>query len=94
NTISNSTEGAASPGRFPYEPDELIGGDSILSIQRRLLASYPFPSAEEIDFARIQAKDLFDVKDLEQNGKTSRAFFSLSTKVALRRENIDAESSA
>lgn len=138
NTISNSTEGPASPGRFPYEPDELIGGDSVLSIQRRLLASKPFPSAEEIDFARMQAEDLFEVKvqiiqrmkvldptgdwmrqgaraldspnsatgesslkrlysfleDLDRNGKTSRAFFSLSEKVALRKDNLDAESSA
>jgi hypothetical protein len=138
NTVSNSTEGPASPGRFPYEPDELIGGDSVLSIQRRLLASKPFPSAEEIDFARMQAEDLFEVKvqiihkmqvldptgdwmrqgaraldspnsatgesslkrlysfleDIEQNGKTSRAFFSLSEKVALRKDDLDAGSSA
>jgi hypothetical protein len=138
NTVSNSTEGPASPGRFPYEPSERIGGDSVLSIQRRLLASKPFPSAEEIDFARMQAEDLFEVKvqiiermkvldptgdwqgrgaraldspnsatgesslkrlysfleDLDRNGKTSRAFFSLSEKVALRKENIDAGSSA
>ncbi|KAF5798317.1 hypothetical protein HanRHA438_Chr07g0301991 [Helianthus annuus] len=61
-TISKSTEGPASPGRFPYEPDELNGGDSVLSIQRRLLSLKPFPSAEEIDFARTQAEDLFEVK--------------------------------
>ncbi|KAJ0728265.1 hypothetical protein HanLR1_Chr07g0239651 [Helianthus annuus] len=62
NTISKSTEGPTSPGRFPYKPDELNGGDSVLSIQRRLLSSKPFPSAEEIDFARTQAEDLFEVK--------------------------------
>jgi hypothetical protein len=138
NTISNSTEGPTSPGRFPYEPDELIGGDSVLSIRRRLLSSKPFPSAEEIYFAQVQAEDLFEVKaqiiqkmkvlypegdwmqqgaraldspnsatgesslkrlygllnDLEQNGKTSRAFFSLSEKVALRKDDLDAGSSA
>ncbi|MFS7979592.1 hypothetical protein Hanom_Chr10g00929521 [Helianthus anomalus] len=138
NTISNSTEGPASPGRFPYEPDELIGGDSVLSIQRRLLSSKPFPSAEEIDFARTQAEDLFEVKvqiiqrmqvldptgdwmrqgaraldspnsttgessltrlysfldELDRDGKSSRAFFSLSKKVSLRKENLDAGSSA
>ncbi|MFS7900132.1 hypothetical protein Hanom_Chr00s096674g01801661 [Helianthus anomalus] len=138
NTISNSTEGPASPGRFPYEPDELIGGDSVLSIQRRLLSSKPFPSAEEIDFARTQAEDLFEVKvqiiqrmqvldptgdwmrqgarafdspnsatgesplkrlysfldELDRDGKSSRAFFSLSEKVALRKDNLDAGSSA
>ncbi|KAJ0770684.1 hypothetical protein HanPI659440_Chr07g0260491 [Helianthus annuus] len=48
--------------RFPYQPDELNRGDSVLSIQRRLLSSKPFPSAEEIDFARTQAEDLFEVK--------------------------------
>ncbi|KAJ9535229.1 hypothetical protein OSB04_un001207 [Centaurea solstitialis] len=56
---------AASPARpdpFPYQPDEVIGGDSVLSIQRRLLAQYVFPPAEVIDFARIQAEDLFEVK--------------------------------
>jgi hypothetical protein len=138
NTVSNSTEGPASPGRFPYKPDELIGGDSVLSIQRRLLASKRFPSAEEIDFARMQAEDLFEVKvhiiqrmevldptgdwlgrgaraldspnsatgesslkklysfleDLNQNGRTSRTFFSLSEKVALKKDNLDAGSSA
>lgn len=138
NTVSNSTEGPASPVRFPYEPDELIGGDSVSSIQRRLLSSNPRPSAEEIGFARIEAEDLFEVKveiirrmevldptgdwmrrgaraldspnsatgesslkrlygfleDLRENGKTSSAFFSLSEKVALRKENIDAGSSA
>nr|YP_010352752.1 hypothetical protein MZG22_mgp53 [Bidens pilosa]UIR99229.1 hypothetical protein [Bidens pilosa] len=137
NTVSDSTEGPASPVRFPYEPDELIGGDSVSSIQRRLLSSNPRPSAEEIGFARIEAEDLFEVKvkiirrmevldptgdwmrrgaraldspnsttgesslerlyvfleDLRQNGKTSDAFFSLSEKVALRRDD-DAGSSA
>lgn len=138
NRVSNSTEGPASPDRFPYEPDERIGGDSVLSIQHRILSLKPFPSAEEIYFARMQAEDLFEVKaqiiermkvldptgdwqgrgaraldspnsatgesslkrlysllhDLEMNGQTSRAFFSLSEKVALRKNNLDAESSA
>ncbi|KAF5798321.1 hypothetical protein HanRHA438_Chr07g0302031 [Helianthus annuus] len=136
NTISNSMDGPTSPGLFPYEPDELIGGDSVLSIQRRLLCLKPFPSAEH--FARMQAEDLFKVKvqiiqrmqvldptgdwmrqgahaldspnsatgesslrrlysfldDLDRDGKTSRDCFSLSEKVALRKENLDAESSA
>ena len=34
------------------------------------------------------------LKDLDQNGRTSRTFFSLSEKVALRKENLDAGSSA
>lgn len=40
----------------------MIGGDSVLSIQHRLLAKYDFPSYEVIQFARIQAEDLFEVK--------------------------------
>lgn len=59
NHASVSTEGAASPGHPNYQPDERIGGDSVLDIQRRLLSSKPFPSAEEIFFARMQAEDLF-----------------------------------
>ena len=138
NTISDSTEGPASPGLFPYEPDEMIGGDSVLSIQRRLLSSKPFPSAEEIYVARMQAEDLFEFKvkiiqrmqgldptgdwmgrgaraldspnsatgesslrrlsgfldDLDRNGRASKAFFSLSEKVALRKEDLDTGSSA
>jgi len=123
---------------YPYHPEELIGGDSVSSIQRRLLASNPLPSAEEIYFARIQAEDLFEVKaliirqmegidpagdwmrqgaraldsphsatgesslerlyslsdDLSRNGPRSKAFFELSEKVALRREDLDEGSSA
>ncbi|XP_076941917.1 uncharacterized protein LOC143611621 [Bidens hawaiensis] len=138
NAVSNSTEGPASPGRFPYEADQLIGGDSVSSIQRRLLASKPFPSAEEIDFAHMQAEDLFKVKvhiirqmegldptgdwmrqgaraldspnsstresslerlyslldDLSRKGKRSKAFFSLSENVALRKGDLDEGSSA
>lgn len=40
----------------------MIGGDSVLSIQRRLLAKDPSPSAEVIQQARIDAEDLFEVK--------------------------------
>ena len=47
---------------YPYQPDEVIGGDSVLSIQRRLLANDPSPSAEKIQFTLIQAQDLFEVK--------------------------------
>ncbi|XP_076945483.1 uncharacterized protein LOC143616571 [Bidens hawaiensis] len=123
---------------YQYHPEELIGGDSVSSIQRRLLASNPLPSAEEINFARIQAEDLFEVKvqiirqmegldptgdwmrqgaraldspnsatgesslerlyslsdDLSRNGKRSKAFFSLSEKVALRKGDLDEGSSA
>nr|YP_009711321.1 hypothetical protein [Eriobotrya japonica]QGI24987.1 hypothetical protein [Eriobotrya japonica] len=48
--------------KFPYHPDEVIGGDSVSSIERRLLAKVNSPSAAEIDFANIKAKDLFEIK--------------------------------
>ena len=54
-----------SPSRvipYPYQPDEVIGGDSVASIQRRLLAKYSVPSAAEIQHAEIEAQDLFEVK--------------------------------
>lgn len=47
---------------YPYQPDEVIGGDCVLDIQRRLLAKAPLPSSEVIAMARIQAEDLFEVK--------------------------------
>nr|YP_010131407.1 hypothetical protein KQ580_mgp34 [Bruguiera sexangula]YP_010131442.1 hypothetical protein KQ595_mgp33 [Bruguiera x rhynchopetala]QPZ76280.1 hypothetical protein [Bruguiera sexangula]QPZ76286.1 hypothetical protein [Bruguiera x rhynchopetala] len=47
---------------YPYQPDEVIGGDCVSSIEGRLLARYSFPSAEVIRIARIQAQDLFEVK--------------------------------
>jgi hypothetical protein len=47
---------------YPYQPDEVIGGDSVQSIQRRLLANYDFPSAEVIRQAQMGAEDLFEVK--------------------------------
>ncbi|KAL5184505.1 NADH-ubiquinone oxidoreductase chain 4L [Glycine soja] len=47
---------------FPYDENEVIGGDYVLSIQRRLLAKYEFPSAEEIKITKIKAEDLFEVK--------------------------------
>ncbi|GJR09118.1 hypothetical protein Tco_0791770 [Tanacetum coccineum] len=43
NHASISAEGAASPGHPAYDPDERVGGDSILDIQMRLLASKPSP---------------------------------------------------
>lgn len=47
---------------YPYSEDEIIGGDSVESIQRRLLGRFPSPSAHEIQMARIEAEDLFEVK--------------------------------
>lgn len=60
-----SGEAEAGPSHvvpFPYDENEVIGGDSVLSIQRRLLAKYEFPSADEIKRARIKAEDLMEVK--------------------------------
>ena len=48
---------------YPYPPDEIIGGDSVISIERRLLTKYPpFPSSDLLTIVRIQAQDLFEVK--------------------------------
>lgn len=47
---------------FPYDPDEVIGGDSVRSIQRRLLSGKASPSYIEIYLAQIDAEDLFEVK--------------------------------
>ena len=47
---------------YPYQEDEMIGGDSIERIQRRLLSQAGFPSAHDIELARIQAADNFEVK--------------------------------
>jgi len=49
---------------YPYRRDEMIGGDSVEAIERRLLAKYPegSPSAEIIEMARIEAEDLFEIK--------------------------------
>lgn len=50
------------PIPYQYHPDEVIGGDSILSIERRLLSNKTSPSAQDIYMARINAEDLFEVK--------------------------------
>lgn len=60
-----SGEAEAGPSHvvpFPYEEDEVIGGDSVESIQRRLLARHENPSPEIIDWARLDAQDRFEVK--------------------------------
>lgn len=72
-------EGAAilppiAPYPYPYPGDEVVGGDSVNSIQSRLLAAkFPYPSTSsfeeiinpsfaEIERARIDAQDRFEVK--------------------------------
>lgn len=60
-----SPQEADSPPRvapFPFQEDEIIGGDSILSIQRRLLGNNSDPSYEELQRALIDAKELFPIK--------------------------------
>lgn len=54
----------ARPAPAPYDLIFLIwkGDDSVESIQLRLLSGFPSPSAHDIDMARIQAQDLFEVK--------------------------------
>ncbi|VFQ93872.1 unnamed protein product [Cuscuta campestris] len=52
----------AAPVPYPYPHNELIGGDCVESIQRRLLGGSPFPSAHAIQMARIDAEDLFEAK--------------------------------
>ncbi|RDY13479.1 putative mitochondrial protein, partial [Mucuna pruriens] len=47
---------------YPYPENEIIGGDSVESIERRLLGRFFSPSAHDIQMARIQAEDLFEVK--------------------------------
>lgn len=60
---SNPPEENAPPfERFPYDPDEVIGGDSVNSIQQRLLRRHRSPSAEVIERTKIDAQDLFEVK--------------------------------
>ncbi|CAJ1972876.1 unnamed protein product [Sphenostylis stenocarpa] len=47
---------------YPYQENEIIGGDSVESIEPSLLGRFFSPSAHEIHIAQIQAEDLFEVK--------------------------------
>jgi hypothetical protein len=49
---------------YPYADEQVIGGDSVSIIQRRLLeAKYPpHPSAEILEITRVEAQDRFEVK--------------------------------
>jgi len=47
---------------YPYGPEEVIGGDSVRSIEGRLLSGKTAPSSLDIYLARINAEDLFEVK--------------------------------
>ena len=51
------------PAPYPYQPDQVIGGDSVRAIQRRLLAKHEGNFTYEVCyFTRIEAEDLFEVK--------------------------------
>ncbi|GJZ75767.1 ATPase subunit 1, mitochondrial, partial [Tanacetum coccineum] len=47
---------------YLYHPEQVIGGDSVLSIERRLLSGQTTPSPLDIYLARIDAEDLFEAK--------------------------------
>ena len=51
------------PAPYPYQPDQVIGGDSVGAIQRRLLSGHGANLTYEVcEFARMEAEDLFEVK--------------------------------
>jgi hypothetical protein len=47
---------------YPYAEDSVIGGDSLASIRYRILAREVNPSSERIQWAQMEAEDLFEVK--------------------------------
>lgn len=47
---------------YPYQSDDEIGGDSVRSIEHRFLAVKENPSLRDIQIARIDAEDQFEVK--------------------------------
>jgi hypothetical protein len=49
-------------GNFPDRPNEVIGGDSVDAIQRRLLGNNLNPTAEELYLTRLDAQDRFEIK--------------------------------
>ncbi|KAL8504589.1 hypothetical protein ACS0TY_015957 [Phlomoides rotata] len=53
NPVSSPEEAASPPPvtPYPYQADEVIGGDSVNAIKSRLLAKTPSPSFEEIERA-------------------------------------------
>ena len=48
--------------KFPYHWDEVIGGDSVSAIERRLLEKVNSPTVLDLKLARINAQDLFERK--------------------------------
>nr|QCQ81899.1 hypothetical protein [Ammopiptanthus mongolicus] len=47
---------------YPYQSNEIIGGDCVEAIQQRFLGGLVSPSAHDIQMARNQAEDQFEVK--------------------------------
>jgi len=62
NPVPSGGDEAGPSVPYPYRRDEMIGGDSVEAIERRLLAQFAYPSYEDIQLAHIQAEDLFEVK--------------------------------
>ncbi len=48
--------------RYQYQDNEIIGGDCVEAIKRRLLFSREFPTPEQDQWAKNDAEDLFEVK--------------------------------
>lgn len=47
---------------YPYQPNQVIGGDSVEAIKSRLLGHEGNSTFEACEFARIEAEDLFETK--------------------------------
>lgn len=62
NPVASGEAGPSQVVPFPYDEDEVIGGDSVLSIRKRLLANDDCPSAMDIYLAHLDAQDRFEVK--------------------------------
>lgn len=60
--IASSSSAPVVDDPVPPQADEVIGGDSIDSITHRLLRNISEPTARQIQMARYEAQDLFDVK--------------------------------
>nr|GEY73942.1 hypothetical protein [Tanacetum cinerariifolium] len=47
---------------YPYHPEQVIRGDSILSIEHQIFSGQTTPSSLDIYLARINVEDLFEAK--------------------------------
>ncbi|XP_056841779.1 LOW QUALITY PROTEIN: uncharacterized protein LOC130494943 [Raphanus sativus] len=62
NPVPSGGDEAGPSVSYPDRRDEMIGGDSVEAIERRLLARFAYPLYSDIQLAHIQAEDLFEVK--------------------------------